>query len=103
MGDKKLILSAIILSAILTLVVIVMLTVCGELDAGFKGWLTQTFSHHWIAKSVISILVFLVSIPIFYLLRPKKFSTVSLIWLLIAVANISFGILLAFFFVETYF
>src|SRR3990167_9816056 len=101
MQDKQSVLSAIILSSILTVVVIVLLTVCGELDAGFKGWLTRTFSHHWIAKSVISILIFLVSIPIFYLLRPKKFSIVSLICLLIAVANISFGILLAFFFVET--
>src|SRR3989344_3621720 len=103
MQDKQSILSAIILSAILTIVVIALLTVCGELDAGFKGWLTQTFSHHWIGKSIISILVFLVSIPIFYVLKLNKISTVFLIWLLVAVANLSFGILLAFFFFETYF
>jgi len=103
MRDKQSILSAIIISAILTIVVIVLLTVCGELDAGFKGWLTQTFSHHWIGKSIISTLVFLVSMPIFYVLRLKKISTVSLIWILAAVANLSFGILLAFFFLETYF
>ena len=103
MQDKQSILSAIILSAILTIVVIVLLTVCGELDAGFKGWLTQTFSHHWIGKSIISTLVFLVSMPIFYVLRLKKISTTTLIWLLVAVANLSFGALLAFFFFETYF
>ena len=103
MVEKKPILSPIILSAILTIVVIVLLTVCGELDAGFKGWLTQTFSHHWIGKSIISTLVFLVSMPIFYVLRLKKISTVSLIWILAAVANLSFGVLFIFFFLETYF
>ena len=103
MQDKQPILSAIIVSAILTIVIIVLLTVCGELDAGFKGWLTQTFSHHWIGKSIISVLVFLVSIPVFYILRPKKISNVFLIWLLVAVSNLSFGVLLAFFFFETYF
>ena len=103
MRDKQSILSAIIISAILTIVVIVLLTVCGELDAGFKGWLTQTFSHHWIGKSIISTLVFLVSMPIFYVLRLKKISTIFLIWLLVAVANLSFGVLLAFFFFETFF
>ena len=103
MRDKQSILSAIIISAILTIVVIVLLTVCGELDAGFKGWLTQTFSHHWIGKSIISTLVFLVSMPIFYVLRLKKISTVFLIWILAAVANLSFGVLFTFFFLETYF
>ena len=103
MQDKQSILSAIILSAILTIVVIVLLTVCGELDAGFKGWLTKTFSHHWIGKSIISTLVFLVSVPVFYVLNLKKISTLSLIWLLVAIANLSFGVLLVFFFFETYF
>ena len=103
MQDKQPILSAIIVSAILTIVIIVLLTVCGELDAGFKGWLTQTFSHHWIGKSIISVLVFLVSMPVFYILRLKKISTIFLIWLLVAVANLSFGVLLAFFFIESYF
>ena len=103
MENKQSILSAIIVSAILTIVVIVLLTVCGELDAGFKGWLTKTFSHHWIGKSIISTLVFLVSVPVFYVLNLKKISTIFLIRLLVAVANLSFGILLAFFFFETYF
>ena len=103
MENKQSILSAIIVSAILTIVAIVLLTVCGELDAGFKGWLTKTFSHHWIGKSIISTLVFLVSVPVFYVLNLKKISTIFLIRLLVAVANLSFGILLAFFFFETYF
>ena len=103
MGDKKPILRAIILSAILTIAVIVFLTIFGELNAEFKTWLSGTFFHHWIGKSIISVLVFLVSMPIFYVLRLKKISTVFLIWILAAVANLSFGILLAFFFLETYF
>jgi len=103
MEDKKPILSAIIVSAILTIAAIVFLTIFGELNPVFKAWLTKTFSHHWIGKSIISVLVFLVSSPVFYVLRLKKISIPALIWLLVAVANLSFGILLAFFFVETYF
>lgn len=100
MKDKKSILQALILSSILTLAVIVFLTIFGELSPVFKAWLTKIFSHHWIAKSIISLLAFLVTIPIFYVLSLKKISTATLIWLLVAVANLSFGILLAFFFFE---
>jgi len=103
MQDKYSILSAIIISSILTISVIVFLTIFGELNPVFKTWLTKTFSHHWIGKSIISVLVFLVLIPVFYVLRLKKISIAVLIWLLVAVANLSFGLLLAFFFFETYF
>ena len=103
MEDKQPILSAIIASAALTIVAVVFLTVFGELNPEFKAWLTQTFFHHWIGKSIISVLVFLVFIPIFYLLRLKQISTAVLVWILVAVANLSFGVLLAFFFFETYF
>jgi len=103
MRDKQSILSAIIVSAILTIAVIVFLTVFGELNPVFKAWLTNTFSHHWIGKSIISTLAFLTFIPIFYVLRLKKISIAVLIWLLVAVANLSVGVLLAFFFFETFF
>lgn len=103
MQDKQSILSAIIVSAILTIAAIVFLTIFGELNPAFKAWLAGTFSHHWIGKSIISTLVFLVFIPIFYLLRLKQISTAVLIWILVVVANLSFGVLLAFFFFETYF
>ena len=102
MQDKQSILSAIIVSAILTISVIVFLTIFGELNPVFKAWLTKTFSHHWIGKSAISILVFLIFVPVFYVLRLNKISIIFLIWLLVAVANLSFGALLAFFFLETY-
>ena len=100
MGDKKSILSAIIISSILALADIVFLTIFGELNQGFKSWLTGTFSHHWIGKSVISVIVFMVSVPIFYILRLRNVNTTVIIWLLVAVVNLSFGILLAFFLFE---
>jgi len=102
MQDKKSILSAIIVSAIVTLAAIVLLTIFGELSAEFKTWLARSFSHHWIGKSIISVLIFLVSIPIFYVLKLKKISIPVLIWILVTVSNLSFGILLAFFSFETY-
>ena len=103
MEDKKPILSAIIVSAILTIAAIVFLTVFGELNPAFKTWLTNTFSHHWIGKSIISVLVFLAFTPIFYLFRLKQISIAVLVWILVAVANLSFGLLLAFFLFETFF
>lgn len=104
MENNKPILQAVILSTILTIVTIVFLTVFGELNPGFKAWLANAFSHHWIGKSVISVLVFLVLTTFFNVLKLPKISTVFLIWLLVVVANLSFGILLAFFFLfETYF
>ena len=42
MQDKQSILSAIIVSAILTIAAIVFLTIFGELNPVFKAWLTNT-------------------------------------------------------------
>ena len=33
-------------------------TMLAELSAGFKGFLTTTFGHHWVGKSILSIVVF---------------------------------------------
>ena len=103
MEKKNIFVKAVVLSSTLTLTAIVFLTIFAELNPSVKNWLAGNFSHHWIGKSAISILVFLVFIPVFYVLKLEKISTVSLIWLLVVVANLSFGILLAFFFFETYF
>ena len=58
MQDKQSILSAIIVSAILTIAAIVFLTIFGELNPVFKAWLTNTFSHHWIGKGILSLAIF---------------------------------------------
>lgn len=79
---------------------VVLLTVLGELNPPLKNWLTTTFSHHWIGKSVISILVFAVSFALLWPIKLKALSTAWAIWLLVLCANISFLLILTFFFLE---
>lgn len=35
-------------------------TIVGELYKPFKGWLKITFSHHWIGKGVLALVIFAV-------------------------------------------
>ena len=48
------------LAAAIAIVVVVALTVGGELLPPLKAWLKATFSHHWIGKGVLAAAVFLV-------------------------------------------
>lgn len=41
-----------------TIVFIALITVIAELALPLKDWLKNTFSHHWIGKSLLSLLVF---------------------------------------------
>ena len=52
--------SAVSIGAILTVLVILGLTIGGEFSAPLKGWLKATFTHHWLGKSAISILSFII-------------------------------------------
>jgi len=51
---KENITSAFAISAILSVITVVALTVFGELYAPLKNGLKEIFSHHWIGKGVIS-------------------------------------------------
>jgi len=46
-------------SAAITIAAIVAMTIGAELSASFKNLLTALTGHHWISKSLISILVFI--------------------------------------------
>ena len=45
-------------SAIVAIVFITFATIFGELYKPFKNYLADTFSHHWIGKGVIAIVIF---------------------------------------------
>ena len=51
-------LKALSISAILTFIFIIFLTIYSELNESFKNMLTNIFSHHWIGKSVLSLIFF---------------------------------------------
>jgi len=49
---------SLILSSILVVIFIPAVTVAAELIPPLKEWLKNTFSHHWIGKSIISLILF---------------------------------------------
>lgn len=46
--------------ACIAIVFIAFATIGAELYAPFKNWLAATFSHHWIGKGILAMLIFLV-------------------------------------------
>ena len=59
------------ISATLTVIVIVVVTIWGELSPVFKSFLKSFTGHHWLTKSVLSLLVYFAGLAVFYLL-PKN-------------------------------
>lgn len=47
-------------SATITVAVIVVVTIGAELSAAFKTWLAGFTGHHWVTKSLLSLIVFAV-------------------------------------------
>lgn len=59
MNDKKnKIITSFAISAIVAIVFVVFATIFGELYKPFKDSLKDIFSHHWIGKGVIAIVIF---------------------------------------------
>jgi ABC-type Fe3+-siderophore transport system permease subunit len=40
------------------LVFVALITLYGEISAPFEGWLKSIFWHHWVGKSILSIVMF---------------------------------------------
>lgn len=56
-------------SSVITIVIVVGLTIGAELSAPFKTWLAGFTGHHWVTKSWISIIVFVLFFIIFKLIK----------------------------------
>lgn len=57
-NKKNKIINSFAISAVVAIVFITFATIFGELYKPFKNYLADTFSHHWIGKGVIAILIF---------------------------------------------
>lgn len=78
---------------------IIVMTVFAEVNPAFKKWLAVNFTHHWIGKSVMSVVVFLVTTIIFTIVgKPFTNKLVLLLWILIIIASLGVILLLTFFF-----
>lgn len=60
------------LSASLTMVGLTVVTILAELQAPLKAWLTSTFTHHWLGKSILALAFFLVAWIICLVLPAKR-------------------------------
>lgn len=57
-NSRQKLVRGIIWGAVFSIVATTALTIGGELYSPLKNWLTMTFSHHWLGKSILSIVVF---------------------------------------------
>lgn len=51
-------------AGITAIISVVFMTILSEESAGFKDLLTKLATHHWIGKSILSIVVFIISYAI---------------------------------------
>lgn len=56
-------------SAALSIVVVVVMTLGAELSPGFKSWLAGFTGHHWVTKSWIAVILFVLGFGVFSLLK----------------------------------
>ena len=62
-------------SSTITIAIVLGLTLGAELSASFKVWLTGFTGHHWITKSWISIIVFILFFIIFKTIKKSTTET----------------------------
>lgn len=74
MGNKKLkLINSFSISASVTVIFIVIITIVSELVRPVKDWLAGTFSHHWVGKGILSLILFLVlGFILFWVIRTSN-------------------------------
>jgi len=56
------------LSAIVSVVYVVVITIWAEQSAGLKGWLADLSGHHWVSKSIFTLVIYVGLLLLFYFL-----------------------------------
>ena len=87
---------ALVRAAALTIALIAVATIGSELSASFKQFLTSVGGHHWIGKSVLSLVFYGVLYVVFSKLSDDTFSLKDT-WLLIGTVIISGSAILGFY------
>lgn len=65
------ILNSFILGAIAVIIFVVAIIIFAELLPDIKSFLKNNFTHHWIGKSVLSLVIFFVASLIFWIIPAK--------------------------------
>lgn len=89
------------LGAIVAIVTVTVITIVGELYAPFKDWLKSVFTHHWLGKSALAVMVFvLVSFISYPLVSDEEKPTERFLRTLFYVALFSTLVLVIFFYLH---
>lgn len=91
-------------SAIVSVVFITLLTVVADLYAPIKDLLKAAFTHHWVGKGILSVVLFFASLLVFYPLSKSDRET-ELSRLIRALAFTAYAgtfVLIAFFLLEAF-
>ncbi|MDP3953644.1 MAG: hypothetical protein Q8P99_02390 [bacterium] len=80
MDKLKLIISS-AYASILTIFLVVVITIWAEMFAPLKDWLADFSGHHWVSKSILSVLVYAVATVVLYatLRKPNPTSAPKII------------------------
>ncbi|MBS3149490.1 hypothetical protein J4455_02235 [Candidatus Woesearchaeota archaeon] len=93
--------SSLSISAIISFIFLVFTVIYSELNESFKKILTNLTSHHWISKSILIIIVYLISYFITqFFVKNKSSSKHKLIYALIFFTILSYLVILGFFIYE---
>jgi len=102
--EKKIkIVRAASLGAIAAAIFIAASTVMAELFAPFKDFLKEKFSHHWVGKSVLALLIFLtVSFLGYFILKKSGIDSLPRILLILGLTAVFGSFLILGFFIYEY-
>ncbi|KKQ40189.1 hypothetical protein A2907_02630 [Candidatus Azambacteria bacterium RIFCSPLOWO2_01_FULL_37_9] len=73
MDDTRIkLITSIIKSAIFTVIFVAAITITADLAPDLKNWLKSVFTHHWIGKSILTLIFFLIFSIVVYLCPCQK-------------------------------
>lgn len=59
-SEQPVVVHAVVLSAILSSVFVVLVTILAELFSGLKNWLAESHGHHWVGKGIWTMILFVI-------------------------------------------
>lgn len=101
MEKNSQILNSAIFGTLVAILFITLITIAADLFIPIKDWLASVFSHHWLGKSILSLIVFGTVLMLAYFLPLKNIVRLLrwLFWISLLGTLAIFG----FFLLETYF
>ncbi|MCL4376976.1 MAG: hypothetical protein M1409_01140 [Actinobacteria bacterium] len=92
---------ALSISAIVSIGIVTIITLIGEFSAPFLNGLKTMTGHHWVTKSIIGMVVFIIfSIILGYTIKPDNENSAKYIWSTFGVALGSAVVLFLFFIIH---